>query len=278
MRTRTSNAFPGFELAPVMQRDEELELARAYRSSRDPKLARRLAEGHLRLVVFIARDCVSSSNTLGDLVQEGCIGLLKAIERFDPERGVRLATYASYWIRAYVLQMVMNDSRPIRIATTLEHRRLFFALQRELRRGAAQGREPVPAELATKLRVSVEAVTEMLTRLTAHRVGLTDQGDIPDHGDETPGPLEIALRRERSERVRQALATLDPLCERERAICQERLMADPPVTLQELGQRFGLCRERMRQIETRLMERLRAALQEPEPGPSGRQRSWAVAA
>ncbi len=253
----------GLHRISVLQRDEERELTRAYCRSRDPALARRLLEGNLRFVISMVKNSAPGAvgTSLEDLVQEGCIGLLKAIKKYDPDRGVRLTSYASYWIRAHVLNAAVKSSRPLRIVTTRAHKRLFFSLERTVRKLIQRGLSAEPADVARELQMPVSAVTEMMARLSAKEVDLADAWDIPDHvRSGTVGPLEFTLQREAQVRVRRALAALEPLTDRDRAICDERLMADEPVTLQSLADRFDLSRERVRQLEQCLKIRLREQL------------------
>lgn len=264
MRTQQHQAIiSGLHRIPVLQKDEERELTRAYCRSRDPGLARRLLEGNLRFVISMVKTNAPSAvgTSLEDLVQEGCIGLLKAIKKYDPDRGVRLTSYASYWIRAQILNAAVRSSRLLRIVTTRGHKRLFFSLERTAQKLAQKGLSAEPADLARELEMPVAVVSEMMTRLRSKEVDLADAGDVPDHAlGGMVGPLEFTLQREAQARVRRALAALEPLTDRDRAICDERLMADEPVTLQCLAERFGLCRERIRQLEQSLKTRLREQL------------------
>lgn len=263
----------GLDRIPVLQQDEELELARAYCRSRDPDLARRLLEGHLRFVISMAKTNAHGGGTsLEDLFQEGCIGLLKAIEKFDPDRGVRLTSYASYWIRSQILNAAMKLSRPLRIVTTAVHKRLFFSLERAAQNLAMRGLSSEPGDVARELGMPVESVREMMARLGTREVDLADAGNVPDTTlAGTPSPLELALRQETQVRVRKAIAAIEPLTDRDRAICEDRLMADEPATLQSLAERFGLCRERIRQLEQSLKTRLREKLVDLDGRTSGLQ-------
>jgi RNA polymerase sigma-32 factor len=255
---------------PLLTRKEEVTLAQQYRETHDPALARRLVESHLRLVVKIARQCCSRQSLLPDLIQEGCLGLIRAVEKYDPDRGIRLSSYAAWWIRAYIYQYIMANSRMIKVATTFTQRKLFFNLNRECSRMERAGKEVEPKEIAARLGVSEKAVIEMSTRLNGREVQFdTTVAVDPPSADECLGGISVPLRPdeevEKSElqgAIRKKLDELVVTLEtRERLIFEERLMAEKPITLRELGQKFGISRERARQLEERLKKRLRPVLQ-----------------
>jgi RNA polymerase sigma-32 factor len=255
---------------PLLTRKEEMRLAQQYRETHDPALARRLVESHLRLVVKIARQCCSRQSLLPDLIQEGCLGLIRAVEKYDPDRGIRLSSYAAWWIRAYIYQYIMANARMIKVATTFTQRKLFFNLNRECNRLERAGKEVEPKEIAARLGVSEKAVVEMSTRLNGREVQFdTTVAVDPPSADECLGGICVPLRPdeevEKSELQGAIRKKLDELVEtmetRERLIFEERLLAEKPITLRELGQRFGISRERARQLEERLKKRLRPVLQ-----------------
>jgi RNA polymerase sigma-32 factor len=262
---------------PLLTRKEEVTLAQKYRETHDPALARRLVESHLRLVVKIARQCCSRQSLLPDLIQEGCLGLIRAVEKYDPDRGIRLSSYAAWWIRAYIYQYIMANSRMIKVATTFTQRKLFFNLNREFNRLERAGKEVEPKEIAARLGVSEKAVIEMSARLNGREVQFdTTVAVDPPSADECLGGINVPQRPdeevERTElqgAIRKKLDELVGTLEtRERLIFEERLLAEKPITLRELGQKFGISRERARQLEERLKKRLRPVLQtmlgEPE--------------
>lgn len=265
-----------FKYAPLLSREEEERLARQYRETHDPAIARVLVESHLRLVAKIARQCCSRQDLLPDLIQEGCMGLMRAVEKYDPDRGVRLASYAAWWIRALIYHHIMSNSRMMRIATTFAQRKLFFNLNRTVQRLEREGKEAQSKDVADQLGVSERVVVEMRARLASRDVQLettvaVDQASVhqrldgvsaPDQPDELVEARQ--LRGAVSRRVAQVVATLDA---RERAIFDERLMAEKPATLNELGAKFGVSRERTRQLEERLKERLRPLFLEFRGGP-----------
>lgn len=253
---------------PPLTGEEENRLAVEYRDTQDPKLARRLVEGHLRLVVKIARSCCFRASSLPDLIQEGTLGLMKAVTKYDPDRGVRLSTYASWWIRAYVYQYLMVNGRMMRLVTTYPQRKLFFALRREQAKLSAAGERIEPAILAKKLRVPVKDVVEMEARLSGRDVQLDIvSADEPGRSaageltEDRAAPDEVLFARELRRAVRLKMEALgETLGEREKLILEHRLAADEPITLQEVGRRCGISRERVRQLEKRLKERLQPHL------------------
>jgi RNA polymerase sigma-32 factor len=262
---------PTFKQARLLTREEELDLARRYKESHDPLVGRRLIESHLRLVVKIARQCCSRRELLPDLIQEGCLGLMRALEKYDPDRGIRLSSYAAWWIRAYVYQHILSNARIMRMATTFTQRKLFFNLNRECQRLERAGEEARSEDIARNLGVSEAAVVEMRSRLGGREVPFEttvavdpgaanqrlDGAAAPERPDEVveDRDLRSAVARRRSE-IEQML---DP---RERVIFDERLIAEKPITLRELGTRFGISRERARQLENRLKLRLRPFFKE----------------
>jgi RNA polymerase sigma-32 factor len=256
--------------API-SREEEHALAVRWRENGDLEAARRLVLSNLRLVVKIALEYRRSWTNLLDLVQEGNVGLLQAVQRFDPEQGVKLASYAAYWIRAYILKYLIDNIRMVRLGSSRAERKLFFRLNREKRELERQGFEIEPRLLAERLDVTEKDVVQMEQRLAESDLSLDaplGAGD-PDRSfgdlisssgasvEDQVGDQE--LRRVFLARVREFAAGLD---EREQRIVEARILAEDPLTLQELGDEFGVTRERVRQLETRLVKRLREYLKE----------------
>lgn len=258
--------------AEVLPPDEEKRLALLYRDTKDQKAASRLVRGNLRLVVKIAEEYGRSEDQLMDLIQEGNMGLLHALGKFDPERGVKLSSYAAWWIRAYILKFVLANFRVVRLGTTLAQRKLFYKLRRERERLERNGQTVDINQLATALEVRPADVAEMEMRLSSPEVSL----DAPVRtDDERPAPSsnlvtsDPAIRPDNMleedefrSRLRSCIERFgQALTGRERQIFSERLVSDDPLTLQELGRRYGVSRERARQLESRLKEKIRVHLE-----------------
>jgi RNA polymerase sigma-32 factor len=255
---------------PLLTPDEEHELAVRFRETQDPALAHRLVTANLRLVVKIANEYRSHWTNLLDLVQEGNVGLLQAVKRYDPFRGVRLSSYAQYWIRAYIIYYLLANFRLVKVGTTQAQRKLFFRLQRAREKLLAMGVTPGAKLLAEKLDVTEQDVQEMSARLDSPEISLdatppgSDQPALKDSlRSGAAGPEMDVSEQEIRARISAALAKFaDTLAdERERTIWAERLVAEDPVTLQDIGSRFGVSRERARQLEERLKKRARDFLQ-----------------
>jgi len=208
-----------------------------------------------------------------DMIQEGNIGLMQAVKRFDPTRGVKLSTYAAWWIRAYILRFILANWRLVKVGTTQAQRKIFFNLDREKRRLAAIGIEPTAAEIANQLNVDEDEVTEMDLRLAGRDASLDapinyDEGKQTTRLDLLPsqnmGPdtqlMEEQFHAIASEKIHSFRKTLSN--PKEIAIFDDRFMSDEPLTLQEIGVRFGISRERVRQIEARLQSKLRQYIEQ----------------
>ena len=251
--------------------DEEHSLAVQYTQTGDVKAAARMVTANLRLVVKIAYEYRRAYRNLMDLIQEGNIGLMQAVKRYDPYRGVKLSSYSAWWIRAYILRFILNNWRLVKLGTTQAQRKLFFNLNKEKQRLLTMGVDPTSAELAARLDVAESEVTEMDRRLSGGDVSL----DAPV-GDSDGRPLsrvellpsgalgadDTLAGAELDGMVRGRLQAFEKTltAEKEKVIFRERLMADEPMTLQEIGDRYGISRERVRQLEKRLQDRLRVYL------------------
>ncbi len=249
--------------------DEEKRLSRRWRTLEDHKALGRLIESHLGLVVNIALKFRNSGPAIDDLIQEGNVGLTIAAQRFDPGQGTRLATYATYWIRACMMEFVVRSHGPVRIGTTRAQRKIFFGMGRARRSIERTGQRPTAEALATILGVDEVEVESMAPRLSGSDVSLDAPrrvGDDREYGsllqdagansEDRVGHEEEYARRRAG--LLEGFSTLDP---RERAILQARHMSETPATLESLGKRFQVSRERVRQIETRAVAKLRAACQ-----------------
>lgn len=256
---------------PPISREEEHALAVRWVEHGDVEAARRLVLANLRLVVKIAMEYRRAWTNLLDLIQEGNVGLVQAVQRFDPYQGVKLSSYAAYWIRAYILKYLLDNIRLVRLGTTRAQRKLFFRLNREKRELERQGFEVEPRLIAERLEVSEEDVRDMEQRLQHGDLSIDapvrEEDGAASFGDFLPSAGRSAeqtvadqeLRRVFLEKVQEFAATLD---EREQRIVRERILADEPKTLQEMGDEFGVTRERVRQIEARVVARLRDYLKE----------------
>jgi len=256
---------------PPLDREEERLLARRFKETGDREALFRLITANLMLVVHVAFSFRRAARNLLDLIQEGNIGLLQAIQRFDPELGVRLPTYAAWWVRAYMVKFLLDNVRLVRVGTTNARRKLLRNLHREEQRLKSLGFEVEPKLLAERFGVSEQDVVDVQAALESHDVSL----DAPVGQDDSGRPLAEALpdpreldqearmaRKELQARTEQALDRFrEGLNERELAILDERILSEAPLTLQALGDRFGTTREAARQAEARLMTRLRAFLE-----------------
>ena len=256
---------------PPISRDEEHELAVRWREQGDVEAARLLVLSNLRLVVKIAMEYRRAwANTL-DLIQEGNVGLLQATHRFDPDQGVKLSSYAAYWIRAYILKYILDNIRMVRLGKTRAERKLFFRLNKERRELERRGFEAGPRLLAERLDVSERDVTDMQQRLAEPELSLnaparrdestTELGDFVSGGGPTAEQNvgDAEMRAVFLARVREFAKGLEA---RDRRILDERILSEEPRTLQELGEEFGVTRERVRQLEARLVARLSEYLKE----------------
>ena len=273
MNRRTSPQPGAFEVylaqirrVPLLSREEEAEIARAYRAQGDTRAAHRLVTANLRFVVQVARGYRSYGLRLADLVQEGNMGLMRALEGFDPDRGIRLISYAVWWIKAYIHNYILRSWSMVKLGTTQAQRRLFFALARAQREAARHGDAPgldegALASVAQRMGVAPAQIEQMGRRLAARDVSLdAPAGDgsgtrLDLVESDAPGPEDLVSDAEE--------AALD---ERERAIVEMRLMRDAPMTLQALGDSLGCTRERARQLEFRAKAKLRRALASSLPG------------
>ncbi len=257
---------------PLLSPEDEHSLAVHYTKSGDVATAARLVTANLRLVVKIAYEYRRAYRNMMDLVQEGNIGLMQAVKRYDPYRGVKLSSYAAWWIRAYMLRFILNNWRMVKIGTTQAQRKLFFNLNKEKAKLSAMGIEPSHAEIAKRLNVEEKDVVEMDRRLSRGDASLdatVSEGDgkSTTRMDLLPassaGPDQIAEGSELSEIVRERLDEFrKTLSGKDVAIFDKRLVAEDPLTLQELGDEFGVSRERVRQLEARLTGKLRVYLRD----------------
>jgi len=252
----------------ILTPEEEHKLAVAYLEEDDREAAYKLVTSNLRLVVKIALEFQRTwMNNLLDLIQEGNIGLMQAVKKFDPYRGIRLSSYASFWIKAYILKFILDNWRLVKIGKTQAERKLFYNLYKEKERLHQLGYDPGPKLIAQRLNVKEEDVIKMDQRLGSWEVSLEkpikdDSSSSRSVRDLLPGPTKPADERLGDNQLRSLIgeklqAFRDTLEGREREIFDERLMAQKPLTLKELGDRYGITKERTRQIEARLLEKVR---------------------
>jgi len=256
--------------API-SREEEHVLATRWVEEGDREAGRQLVLANLRLVVKIAMEYRRAWTNVLDLIQEGNLGLLQAVERFDPTRGTKLASYAAYWIRAYILKYLIDNIRLVRLGSSRAQRKLFFRLNKEKRELESQGYEVGPKLLAERLDVSEEDVIDMEQRLSESELSLDapvqEERGSASFGEFIPAGGEsveehVASRELRRVFMEHVQEFADELDDRERQIVERRILADEPATLQELGEDFGISRERVRQLEARLVEKLRGYLKD----------------
>jgi RNA polymerase sigma-32 factor len=257
---------------PLLSAAEERSLAQRLRDHNDIDAARQLVLSHLRLVVSVARGYLGYGLPHADLIQEGNIGLMKAVKRFDPERGVRLVSFALHWIRAEIHEHILRNWRLVKVATTKAQRKLFFNL-RSMKTGLAPLSQGDVKRIAAELKVKPEEVTEMETRLAGQEVTFeADQDDeeayAPVHylaADSDAEPAQV-LEAKQSEQLKSAglesaLTSLDP---RSRRIIEARWLREKDgLTLHDLAAEFNVSAERIRQIEVKALEKMRKALPAP---------------
>jgi RNA polymerase sigma-32 factor len=255
---------------PPMTRETEHDVAVRFRATADPHLAARLITANLRLVIKIAKEYQRVHTQLADLVQEGNVGLVYAVRKFDPSRGVKLASYASWWIRSFILNFVMSNYRLVRLGTTQAQRKLFFNLRKEREKLERRGFEVQPRQLAAALDVSEQEVVEMQQRLDEGDTSL----DAPSWGEPNGTTRDVVaapesrpdVNVETSEFKAVLVGKLNAfgatLRGRELDIFRDRLLSEEPVQLLQLAGRFGVSRERVRQLETRLKQRIRNHLED----------------
>ena len=252
---------------PVLSVEDEQALARRYRDEEDLDAAKALVMSHLRFVVHVARGYQGYGLGMGDLVQEGNIGLMKAVKRFDPDQGVRLVSFAVHWVRAEMHEFILRNWRIVKVATTKAQRKLFFNLRKSKKRLGWMNDAEVTA-VAADLNVSKREVLEMESRLSGRDIGF----DAPDSDDDHAPPSPVAYLRDSAEDpaaayeresheddqlelLREGLSGLDA---RSRDILTRRFLGEPKATLQELADEYGVSAERIRQVEANALKKMRA--------------------
>ena len=252
---------------PLLSKEEEKKLAVRYYETKDPEAAERLVTSNLRFVVKVASDYAKFGSRMIDLVQEGNVGLMHAVREFNPYKGVRLITYAVWWIRGYIQDYLMKQYSMVKIGTTQNQRKLFYQLQKQKAELEAMGFDSGIKQLSGKLGIPEKEVEEMSRRMSGRDLSL----DQPV-GDEGQGATFIDLQSDEYERsvdetlghheelsiLTEHIEKLKPdLNERENFLLEKRLLSDEPMTLQEIGDKYGITREAVRQMEVRLMKKIK---------------------
>ena len=263
---------------PLLSRDEEMSLAYAYRDEGDVSAAHSMVVGNLRFVVKIAHEYRHYGLKKLDLIQEGNIGLMMAVKKFDPDRGYRLISYAVWWIRAQIQSFVQRSWSMVKVGMTGSRRKLFFKLRSEralLEKNALPGEKPTNADIAKHLGVSEADVDAMEVAMAGRDFSLdttlTDESGTSHLdllADENASQEEYVAQLEEHQVVREKLAEVAADSnEKEQYIIEHRLLDEEPMSLQEIGTHFGVSRERIRQLESRVMGKLKASLEGLRPSP-----------
>jgi len=252
---------------PLLTSDEEKKLTREFHETQDPEIARRLVTANLRLVIKLAYEYRRAYKNMMDLIQEGNIGLMQAVQRYDPYRGVKLSSYSAWWIRAYMLRFILNNWRLVKLGTTQAQRKLFFNLNKQKAKLTAMGIEPTHKVIAERLGVKEKEVRDMDRRLSSSEASLdAPLGDSEGRSvarielmpSDQRGTDEKVATRELNELLNEHLNIFrERLSGKDLTIFDKRMVAEDPLTLQKLGDEFGVSRERVRQLEARLAGKLR---------------------
>ena len=254
---------------PVLTRDKEKELGVRYLETEDVEAAYTLVTSNLKLVIKIALEYRRLWREIVDLIQEGNVGLMQAVKKYDPYRGVRFSSYAAWWIRAYIIRYIMNNTRMVKIGTTQAQRTLYFQLGKERERLRQMGIEPDTKAIANSLKLKESEVEEMSMRLSTGDLSL--EAKRGHDGDYSLYDTIPALEPDTESRVADAEAKsiyleklsefVGTLADRDRKIFTMRWMKDEPLTLQQVGEKLGITRERVRQLESRIITNLREYLE-----------------
>jgi RNA polymerase sigma-32 factor len=251
---------------PLLTAQEEKEIAEKICRFNDERAKQKLVNSNLRLVVKIALGYCVPPHNLPDIIQEGNIGLLHAVRKFNPERGTRFSTYASFWVRAYILKYLVNSWSLVKVATTQPQKKLFYRLNKEKRRIEATGIIPTAQLLAEVLEVKEQEIRDMESRLYYTDISLDASVHDSESGEEIPLDIlqgdeesieDIVMDKERKDLLAEKIVEFKKkLNDEERYILENRIMAEEPVTLQKIGEHFSVSRESVRQMEGRISRRL----------------------
>lgn len=250
---------------PLLSREQEQELARKYYESKDPKAAQALVTANLRFVVKVAAEYSKFGARMIDLIQEGNMGLMHAVREFNPYKGVRLITYAVWWIKGYIQEYLMKQYSLVKIGTTQNQKKLFYQLKREKEALDQLLESPKLKTISNQLGIPEDEVRMMAQRMSGRDVSLSqpldDEGSVSRldmQKADTEAPDEELSRKELLGHLTDAIDSLRPsLSEKEQIILEERLLNDEPLTLQEIGEKYGITREAVRQMEARLMKKIK---------------------
>ncbi|MCX7966118.1 MAG: RNA polymerase factor sigma-32 [Syntrophorhabdaceae bacterium] len=249
---------------PVLSREEEFRLAERVYKNKDKEAAQKLVISNLKLVVKIALEYYNTYLNILDLIQEGNVGLMHAVKKYNPYKGTKFSTYASFWIRAYILKYIMDTWSLVKVGTTQSQRKLFYRLNKEKQKLEALGVFPAPQLLASSLDVKEGDIESMEKRLSYTDVSL--ESKLYDEGDDTildtiksgENVEEIVAEKEKqlilAEKINLFKTTLN---EKELYVFENRVMAEEPLTLQDIGEKFNISRERVRQIENKVLKKFK---------------------
>jgi RNA polymerase sigma-32 factor len=250
---------------PLLTREQEVELAKKYYETKDPVAAQALVTANLRFVVKVAAEYSRFGARMIDLIQEGNMGLMHGVREFNPYKGVRLITYAVWWIRGYIQEYLMKQYSLVKIGTTQNQKKLFYQLQRQKAELDAMGKSPDIKMLSSRLGIPEDEVAMMAQRMSGRDISLDRPVDDESGSSlmdfqkvDSHSPDEDLAIKEELTHLSDAIDELRPqLSEREKIILAERILADEPLTLQEIGEKYGITREAVRQMEARLMKKIK---------------------
>ena len=251
---------------PLLSKEEEGVLAKKYFETKDPEAAQKLVRSNLRFVVKVAAEYSKFGAKMIDLIQEGNVGLMHAVKEYNPYKGARIITYAVWWIRGYIQEFLMRQYSMVRIGTTQNQRKLFYQLQKERKSLEQLGNTAQLTELSTKLGIPADEIQTMAQRLSGRDVSLDrpldeDSGTTMSDLQRAPSEENIDDRLAREEQLailKKKIEEIRPsLSEREKIILEERILNDEPLTLQEIGEKYGITREAVRQMESRVIKKIK---------------------
>lgn len=255
--------------APVLTAEQEARLARQFRDDNNVDAARELVVSQLRHVIHVAKGFTGYGLPVADLIQEGNIGLMKAVKNFDPERGIRLVSYAVHWIKAEIYEYVLKNWKIVKVATTKAQRKLFFNL-RKSRKSLSAMTEQETQDLASNLDVPVKTVRDMELRMTSTDVAFDGTDNDDDEFSTSPSaylpdmrynPEELVMKQQTSDDNESSLyAAIEDLDDRSKDILRRRWLSDEKATLHELAAEYNVSAERIRQIEKRAMQKMKGEL------------------